>query len=172
MKKLLYAAVIFMLNVSMCVGMLPSYYSGYENAKKRVVISEVSDEEAIEKASEFYDAAVNLQKDGETVPALQKYEAAFFGNEESIPSPAELYEDFRSHLSKKESVDECFVYAVKRSFVSPASSAIASILMQKEDYLEAAFWYGVSYVSGNSSARNSFEEAMTYYNSTFAKGVK
>lgn len=166
MKKLLYAAVTFMLNASMCVSMLPSYYSGHEDAKKRVVLSEVTDEEAIEKASEFYDIAVDLQKSGSVSPALQKYEAAFFGNEEAIPSPTELYRNFRSHISKKESFDECFVAAVKRSFVSSASSAIASILMQEEEYLEAAFWYGVSYVNGNSSARNSFEKAMTYYNTS------
>lgn len=79
MKKLLYAAVTFMLNASMCVSMLPSYYSGHEDAKKRVVLSEVTDEEAIEKASEFYDVAVDLQKSGSVSPALQKYEVAFLG---------------------------------------------------------------------------------------------
>ncbi|MBR1735082.1 MAG: hypothetical protein IJ730_06545 [Alphaproteobacteria bacterium] len=165
MKKLIYITMSI-LNISICSGMLPSYYSGNEETKKKIVLSEISDEEALEKASETYDTAIELQKSGQISTALSKYEAAFFGGETSIPSPEELYGNFRVCLFKNEFVDECFISLLKKSFISYASSSIASIFMQEEKYLEAAFWYGMSYVNGNSSARNSFETAVTYYNSS------
>ncbi|ORX88859.1 hypothetical protein LY90DRAFT_710129 [Neocallimastix californiae] len=151
--------------------MLPSYHSGCKEARKKVVLSEISDEEALEKASEIYDVALELQKAGQTCTALLKFEEAFFGEKSAVPSSEKLYGTFGECLLKNELVDSCFVSVLKNSFISAASSSIASIFMQQGQYLEAAFWYGVSYVNGNSSARNSFDTAVTYYNSsTHAKG--
>ena len=42
-------------NISICSKMLPFYHSKCDNTKKIVVLSEINDEEALEKASETYD---------------------------------------------------------------------------------------------------------------------
>lgn len=159
--------IVATLNTSVCCCMLPSYYSGNDISKKKIVVSTVHDESVIETGYQFYEEGMELQERGANVSALSKYEAAFFGKEENFQSILDpKYKEFEKHVNKGKSVDACFFDIIKNSVISSVASSIASIFMIQSEFLKAAFWYGVAYVNGNSSARNSFEEAITRYNSS------
>lgn len=159
--------IVTALNISVCCCMLPSYYSGNDTSKKKIVVSTVHDESILETGYQFYEEGMELQESGDNNSALSKYEAAFFGKEEDFQSILDpKYKEFEKHVNKGKSVDECFYDIIKKSIISSVASSIASIFMRQSEFLKAAFWYGIAYVNGNSSARNSFEEAITYYNSS------
>lgn len=154
---------MLMLSSTVCFSMQISFHSICESLPRKVILSDVTDAEMLIRGEENYESALELQMSGHISPAVVAYKKAFSEDENEYMS---AFDKFKEHIIKHEPFEDSIIDAIKNSVISHASSSIAILCMNKEEYLEAAFWFCIAYLNGNSSAYNSFEQAMTYYNSS------